>query len=277
MADVEALAFKRHSDDDRQRARDYLIQELQSVGWAAREQPFETGVNVQAQRPGTDPQAGAILVAAHYDSVVNSPGADDNVSGVAGVLAVARLLGDRPTPRTLKIALFDQEEVDFGGSYAYVAQAANIENLEGVINLEMIGYTCQVIGCQRQPSSFTVATPTDRGDFVAVVGDTEHLPLLRAFEQNHGTRLPFLSLPVPLKGILTPIVLSSDHTPFWQKNIGAVMVTDTAYLRNPHYHRASDTPETLDRSFFVAVTQMVVNTTTALLEGRESLVTGGAS
>ena len=278
MSHVEALAFERYSKDDRQRTRDYLVEVLQSAGWVLQAQPYDTGVNLRAQRLGTEPKAGAILVAAHYDSVINSPGADDNASGVAAVLEVARLLGDRPTPRTLQIALFDQEEEGLVGSFAYVEQPANLENLTGVIVLEMLGYTCHTVGCQRQPNNFTVSPPTDLGDFITVVGDTEHLPLLKAFEHNHVTnRPPLLTLSVPLKGILTPIVLTSDHTPFWQKDVGAVMVTDTAFLRNPHYHRTSDTPETLDRSFFTAVTQMVVNTTTALLESRDSLVTGGNS
>ena len=274
MGHVAALNFVRHSEAERQRTRDYLAQELQAAGWSLTEQPFETGVNVKAQRPGTDPEAGAILVGAHYDSVTNSPGADDNASGVAAVLEVARLLGDRPTPRPLQIALFDQEEAGLVGSYAYAEQAANLDNLDGVIILEMLGYACHTVGCQRQPDQFTVETPTDRGDFVAVVGDTEHLPLLQAFKTAHqSNRPPLLTLPVPLKGVLMPIVLSSDHTPFWYKDIGAVMVTDTAYLRNPHYHQTTDTPDTLDRDFFTAATQMVVNTTTALLDSRTSLVT----
>ena len=274
MEHVRTLAFERYSEGDRQRARDYLIQTLTSAGWSSESQGFNTGVNLVAQRPGTDPDAGSILVAAHYDTVENTVGADDNTSGVAVVLEVARLLGDRPTPRTLKLALFDQEEAGLVGSFAYTEQASNLANLQGTIILEMVGYTCHTVGCQRQPDSFKLDLPSDRGDFVAVVGDTEHLPLLQAFEHSHQSNSPpLLTLPVPFKGVLTPIVLLSDHTPFWYQGIGAVMVTDTAFLRNPHYHRPSDVPSTLDATFFTAVAQMVVNTTTALLESQDSLTT----
>jgi hypothetical protein len=105
------------------------------------------------------------------------------------------------------------------------------------------------------------------------------LPLLNAFQATTTTqptqpKLPaIIAAPIPLKGLLTPDVLRSDHVPFWARNIGAVMVGDTANFRNPHYHQSSDTPDTLDRAFLAGATQRVVNAVTTLLDSREALTT----
>lgn len=273
MGHMEALTHERFTESDRRRARDYASQVLQAEGWITSEQTFDTGINLVAQRPNADPSAEKILVAAHYDSVRGSPGADDNASGVAAALEVASVLGNRPTNRTLQIVLFDQEEAQLLGSYAYVEEPSNLENVAGVVVLEMLGYACYTEGCQQQPAGLSIATPSSVGDFLAVVGDTEHRPLLEAFKQTDADLPATLTLPVPAKGLLSPMLLLSDHTPFWFKNVGAVMVTDTAFLRNPHYHRISDTPDTFDRTFFQGVTQIVVNATTDLLNDKTSLQT----
>jgi len=266
LADVEALASKRYTDAERSRTRDYIASALREAGWLPQFQVFETGVNVVAERPGTDPSAGAILVAAHYDTIERSPGADDNATGVAAVLETARLLGQLPTPRTLKLALFDLEEVGLVGSLAYAADDSLIDNLQGAIVLEMIGYACHTAGCQHYPAGLPISPPTDRGDFLAVIGDRGHMSLIDAFHQASQPNLPqVFSLPIPLLGPLTPDLLRSDHAPFWQKGIGAVMVTDTANFRNPNYHQITDTPDNIDRPFFTGAAQLVVNATTALL------------
>lgn len=270
---IQALNFKRYTASSRDRARHYLTQSLKKLGWSPTLQPFEGGVNVFAQRQGTDPEAGAVLVAAHYDTVPVSPGADDNASGVAVVLEVARLFGSRPTPRTLQVAFFDQEEVGLRGSLAFTANKAHLENLRDVIVLDMLGFACYTPGCQRYPDGLPITPPTDRGNFLAVVGDLEHSPLLNAFQKSAQLLLPpVLTLPVPLKGLLIPDVLRSDHAPFWYQGVGAVLLTDTANLRSPHYHQPSDTPANLDRSFFTGAAQIVVNATTALLSGSDRLV-----
>ena len=188
---------------------------------------------------------------------------------------MARLLGTRPTLRPLKIAFFDQEEVGLRGSLAYTAEPGNLKNLAGVVNLEMMGYACYTPGCQTFPEGLPVKPPSDRGDFLGVVGDQEHLPLLTVFQTPGAEGLPpIVTLPVPFKGLLTPDLLRSDHAPFWARNIGAVIVGDTANFRNPHYHRPSDAPETLDRAFLSGSAQRVVNAVTVLLESRASLETG---
>lgn len=274
MADLKALNFERYTPADLQKTRVFITQTLTAAGWTVNEQLFDTGVNVVAERPGTDPNAGALLVGAHYDSVRGSPGADDNATGVVVALEVARLLGDLKTLRPLRIVLFDQEEAGLVGSYAYAQRPENLKNLDGVVILEMLGYTCSTPGCQQIPVEFKVELPSDRGDFLAIAGDTEHLPLLNAFSENHQPNLlPLVSVPIPFKGLLTPVVLRSDHTPFWFEGIGAVMLTDTAHLRNPHYHRRTDTPNTLDSVFLAGNAQIVVNAVTDLLDRPQSFMT----
>lgn len=277
MEDLRALSVVRYTDAELLKTRTYLTKTLTAAGWSMSEQPFDTGVNVVAERPGTDPNAGTLLVGAHYDSVQGSPGADDNATGVVVALEVAKLLGDRKTSRPLRIVFFDQEEAGLVGSYAYAKRPENLKNLDGVVILEMLGYTCSTPGCQYKPVEFKVDLPSDRGDFMAIAGDTEHLPLLNAFSENHQDNLPpLVPVPIPFKGLLTPVILRSDHTPFWFEGIGAVMLSDTAHLRNPHYHRPTDTPDTLDADFLTGNAQTIVNAVTALLENPQSLITAAA-
>lgn len=274
---IEALNFERYAMSDRDRARRYLVKTLTSFGWQPQLQTFEGGVNVVARRSGTNTKAGAILVGAHYDTVKGSPGADDNGSAIAATLEVARLLGSRSTQRPLWIAFFDREEAGLFGSLNFTARPENLVNLAGVVNLEMMGYACYTAGCQTYPAGLPVKPLGDRGDFLGVIGDQEHLPLLTAFQVSTSTLPaqpqlpPIITVPIPFKGLLTPDVLRSDHAPFWAKNIGAVMVGDTANFRNPHYHQPSDTPETLDRTFFAGATQRVVNAVSVLLDSQEVL------
>lgn len=203
-----------------------------------------------------------------------SPGADDNATGVASVLEVARLLGSRPTPRTLQLALFDREELGLLGSRAFVTDKKHLENLQGAIVLDMVGFACHQVGCQKYPQGLPVVPPSDKGDFLVVVGDMEPATLLDAFQSSGQEIPPVLTLPVPLKGMLMPDTLRSDRAPFWYRGVGAVLLTDTANLRTPHYHQPSDTPATLDKSFFTASAQLVVNATTKLLEARSLGIKG---
>lgn len=275
LAHIRALNYRRYTEAERDRTRSYLRKSLKQLGWKPELQTFEGGVNIFAQRQGTDAKAGSILVGAHYDTVSVSPGADDNATGVAVVLEVARLLGSRPTPRTLQLALFDREELGLLGSRAFVADEKHLENLQGAIVMDMVGFACHKVGCQKYPQGLPVVPPSDKGDFLAVVGDMEHATLLDAFQPSgQDNLLPVLTLPVPLKGMLMPDTLRSDHAPFWYRGVGAVLLTDTANLRTPHYHQPSDTLVTLDKSFFTASAQLVVNATTKLLEARSPQVRG---
>lgn len=270
---LQNLNFQRYTNAERSRTRTYITTELRKLGWKPKLETFSDGVNIFAERQGTNKKAGAILVAAHYDTVAASPGADDNASGVAVILEAARILGVRPTPRTLQLAFFDREEAGLLGSKAFVSKAARLQNIRGAIVMDMVGYACHTVGCQQYPAGLPVTPPSDKGDFLVAVGDTEHLPLLNAF-QNSQTDLPaVLTLPIPLKGLLTPDTLRSDHAPFWYQGVGAVLVTDTANLRTPHYHQPSDIPATIDRDFFIGSAQIVLNATNTLLEKEQDLAT----
>ncbi|MGB3492642.1 MAG: M28 family peptidase [Elainellaceae cyanobacterium] len=197
-----------------------------------------------------------LIVAAHYDTVADSLGADDNGSGVATLLALARIFGDRPTPHPLKLVLFDHEEKGLWGSQAFVGSLVNDRHpVMGAVVLEMLGYACDVSGCQTYPDVLPITPPSDVGNFLAVVGNAEHPELTQAFQpqvvqSNHSSE-PFSLLPlqVPALSPGSPDLLRSDHVPFWQNGYGAVMLTDTANFRNPHYHQPSDRPETLNPDF----------------------------
>jgi Zn-dependent M28 family amino/carboxypeptidase len=264
---LQALTGERYTQLERDRVRKYLIQTLKTAGWSVTTQSFPTGTNVIARQPQKSTTTGTMLVVAHYDTVEGSPGADDNATGVVAALEVARLLKNHPSPYALAIVLFDQEEQGLVGSLAFTANSANITNVIGVINLEMLGYTCNTPGCQRYPAGLPINPPSDRGDFLGIVGDQEHAHLLQAFQLAHNASLPpIITVPIPFKGMLTPDVLRSDHAPFWARNIGAVMMSDTANFRNPHYHKPSDTLDTVDFTFLTRATQLVVNATVVLLD-----------
>jgi len=275
LQDIEALAFERASEAGRSRARRYLTQQLESVGWKVEVQPFvptisspepQGGDNLVAVRlidqefgdPETEDldKASELIVAAHYDTVADCPGADDNGSGVATLLELARIFSDYPTPRPIKLVLFDHEEQGLWGSQAFVASLkSESAPLMGAIILEMLGYACDVPGCQTYPEVLPIAPPSDVGNFLAVVGNVEHPELIEAFQhpgfQESASEPSFFLLPlqVPALSPGSPDLLRSDHVPFWQGGYGAVMVTDTANFRNPHYHQPSDRPDTLNPEF----------------------------
>lgn len=266
---LQALVGERYSEVDRDRVRTYLVNTLKQYGWTVTTQSFPGGVNVVAQQREENPQPETVLVVAHYDTVAGSPGADDNATGVVAALEIARLLRKRSSNPALAIVFFDQEEQGLTGSLAFTANPANLNHLIGVINLEMLGYTCSLPGCQTYPKGLPISPSSNQGGFLGVVGDLEHENLLQAFQLAHNPRiLPLITVPVPFKGVLTPDVLRSDHAPFWARNIGAVMVGDTANFRNPHYHQPSDTLDTLDIGFLTHATQLVLNATRILLNSK---------
>jgi hypothetical protein len=266
LADVKALSFIRHSDSERQQARDYIQQALAAAGWTTQIQTFDSGINLYANRAGTDSGAGSIVLGAHYDTVENSPGADDNATSVATVLEAARLLGAQPTARDLTLVFFDLEESGLFGSIAFVDQVVQKATTQAAVILDMIGYACEQAGCQSYPSMLPIQPPTDRGNFLAVLGDQGNAWVLNHFVQSEPNLPAVITLPIPTFGGLAPDLVRSDHAPFWKKGIGAVLVTDTANFRNPHYHQASDTLETIDPTFFVGSAQIVVDAVTHLLQ-----------
>ncbi|MEM6254465.1 MAG: M28 family peptidase [Cyanobacteria bacterium P01_D01_bin.156] len=276
-AHLQNLATERYTDLELARTRTYLSQQLTAYGYEPISQAFGSGesigTNLSVIRLGTRTPEQKILVGAHYDTVAGSPGADDNASAVATALEIARLFSTYPTDKSLQIVFFDQEELQpegagLLGSNAFVNEGTNLEGLDGAIILEMLGYACYEPGCQSYPPGLEQQNLPDQGDFISVIGDTEHPDLLSAFvtDADNNNELDAVTLPVPI-GILPflPDLFRSDHAPFWLKGIGAVMVSDTANFRNPHYHRSTDTLENLDVVFLEKTAQYVVKRAASLL------------
>jgi len=201
------------------------------------------------------------LVGAHYDSVAGTVGADDNASAIAVQLETARHLRMLKDHLELNLAVkfvsFPLEEPPtFGtrhmGSSVYAHNAwKSKEQIDGMICLEMVGYTCHDEGCQDYPFPLTFFDYPKQGDFIGIVGNFKSRKftndLFEAFNRNPD--FPVVKLTVPAGGFILPSVRLSDHSSFWHRGYKAVMVTDTAFYRNPHYHRTSDTMEKLDYDF----------------------------
>ncbi|WP_089127371.1 M28 family peptidase [Tolypothrix sp. NIES-4075] len=197
-----------------------------------------------------------ILIAAHYDAVPGTPGADDNATGVAVLLELARMFATEPAKYPLRLVAFDMEEYGLLGSADYAAKLKQEKrSLRLMMSLEMLGYCDATPNSQNYPSPLERFYP-NRGDFIALIGNLRTLPdlinLSRSIRQS-GT--PSEWLPVPNRGLIVRDTRRSDHAPFWDAGYPAIMVTDTANMRNPHYHKPSDTIATLNLDFLTGVCQ----------------------
>ncbi|MFN6354901.1 MAG: M28 family peptidase [Cyanobacteriota bacterium] len=261
QADLALLARPRHAQWDPLgllMVRGLITERLGAMG-ALEQRPFEKGstrgVNLILPLPGRQPNLPPLLVGAHYDGPPQSPGADDNATGVAVLLELARRWRGEAPRRPVWLVAFDQEELspDGGllGSRALAAQlAADKQPLHLMLSLEMLGFTSPH---QRYPLAAMRWLYGSRGDFIALVANGRALPLLPGLARRLGRHVRTKVLPVPLRGRPLPETRRSDHSPFWDQGYNAVMVTDTAFLRNPHYHRPSDTIASLDLPFLAAV------------------------
>ena len=268
-ADVRALAGVRHpvaAPEALAAAEDYVALELGAAGLRVERQLFEwRGTefhNVVATRDGREPARPWVVAGAHFDTRAGSPGADDNASGVAALLEVARLLrGDR-LRATVQLVGFNLEELQRKplhyalGSRAYARWLRSRGHpVAGALVLEMLGYTAPRQGAP--PGARLLAKVPREGNFVSAVGDGRSRALLAAFRRAATPHVPVSPLTVPLRGWLLPDTRRSDNARFWDEGYPALMVTDTANFRNPHYHRASDTPDTLDYAFLASATAAV--------------------
>ncbi len=201
-----------------------------------------------------------ILIGAHYDAVPGSPGADDNGTGVAVLLELAREFFTNPPQTPIRLVAFDLEESGLIGSKEYVDfLQEHRQNIRLMLSLEMLGY-CDLSGnSQKYPAEILKYFYPDRGDFIALIGNLPTIPDLINLSRNirkQETKCEWL--PVPNRGKIVPAVRLSDHSPFWDKGYKAMMVTDTAFMRNPHYHQSSDTIESLDLDFLTGVCQGLI-------------------
>ena len=195
-----------------------------------------------------------ILVGAHYDAVPGTPGADDNATGVAVLLELARGFATEPAKCPIRLVAFDMEEYGILGSAQYAADLKRQQQpLRLMISLEMLGYCDATPGSQNYPAGLGRFYP-NRGDFIGLIGNLPTIPdLIHLSRRIRKGGTPCEWLPVPIRGLLVPPTRFSDHSPFWDRGYRALMVTDTAFLRNPHYHKASDRLETLNLDFLTGV------------------------
>jgi Zn-dependent M28 family amino/carboxypeptidase len=206
--------------------------------------------NLEAARVGSRHPEQIVLVGAHYDSVVGSPGANDNASGVAALLEISRRLAGAAPGRTVRFVAFVNEEPPLYftpamGSRVYARAARRRgDDIRLMISLETIGCYYDAAGSQHYPPLFGLFYPA-RGDFVAFVSNLRSRRLLRraveAFRAHSD--FPAESLAAPA---LVPGLAWSDHHSFWRQGYPALMVTDTAFYRYPYYHSPEDTPDKLD-------------------------------
>ncbi|MBV9389505.1 MAG: M28 family peptidase [Chroococcidiopsidaceae cyanobacterium CP_BM_ER_R8_30] len=195
-----------------------------------------------------------ILVGAHYDAVPGTPGADDNATGVAVLLELARGFATEPAKCPVRLVAFDMEEYGLLGSTQYAADLKRQQQpLRLMISLEMLGYCDATPGSQSYPAGLGHFYP-NRGDFIGLIGNLPTIPdLIHLSRRIRKGGTPCEWLPVPIRGLVVPPTRFSDHSPFWDRGYRALMVTDTAFLRNPHYHKASDRLKTLNLDFLTGV------------------------
>ncbi|MHB2018677.1 MAG: M28 family peptidase [Candidatus Xenobia bacterium] len=224
--------------------------------------------NVIATLPG--PMAEWVVVGAHYDSVIQCPGANDNASGVAALLELTRLLKDLPRRRGLKMVAFVNEEppwfdTEQMGSYVYAAEARQRgEQIHAMISLETLGCYLAEPHSQQYPPPMGLMLP-HRGNFIAVVSNFTSQWLMRAISRTIIDRSQF-----PVESLAAPSVIPgidwSDHGSFWKHHYAAAMLTDTAPYRYQPYHTADDTEEKVDYPRLAALTEVLVPVIQALID-----------
>ena len=251
-----------------ERGADYICATLQSLTYRVEPYLFSYDGrqyrNIIATRIGPRRPEERLLVIAHYDTVEGSPGADDNASGVSVLLEMARLLEPVQFGRTVQFAAVSLEELQWegpleqAGLWGSRALAAEAEKqnwqLAGVIVLEMISYAGPSI-VQRGPPGLPINL-REHGDFIGVIGNATSSALVDRFVQAVGRyrlNLPVVPLVVPGNGEILRETRRSDHVPFWDRGYKAIMLTDTADFRSPHYHQPTDTLDTLNLPFAAQV------------------------
>jgi Zn-dependent M28 family amino/carboxypeptidase len=264
---VRALANKPRTplSPEHRQAAEFIGHHLQQAGFVTEKNAFTEsgflGSNVLTRPIPERADLPLLVVGAHYDSVPGSPGADDNASAVAALLELARWMGpqlsssDSWTAR-LQLVAYDLEEYGMIGSFIHSRdlQQSGV-SLRGMISLEMLGYTDHRPGSQKLPPHLASLYP-NVGNFIGVCGNEASRGLVDVVTQAmRGIEgLPVEFIVVPGKGELLPPVRLSDHSSFWDRDYTALMITDTSFFRNPHYHQGSDTPDVLDYAFMARVT-----------------------
>ncbi|MBL9214661.1 MAG: M28 family peptidase [Opitutaceae bacterium] len=247
------------------KAANYISDHLRASGARVEWQEFSTRsgkyANVVGHFGETNPRR--IVIGAHYDVCGTQPGADDNASGVAGLLELAALLGRAPSLDThVELVAYNLEEPPFFAG-EHMGSAIHARNLRKrdvqialMVSLEMIGYFSDEQGSQEYPNRLLGLIYPSRGDFIALVGRWDQRSRLQAFKKAAvgAAEIPVVSIAAPS---FLPAVDFSDHRNYWSEGYPALMVTDTAFLRNRNYHQPTDTAATLDYQRMAEVVRLV--------------------
>lgn len=267
-------------------AREYIASHLEDLQFSVREDMFELmghkGVNVITEPWPDDPELPLLIVGAHYDTRPKTPGADDNASAVAGLLELTRFVSLLRTWEMLelrcrlqlvafdleerqgerdRIGLFSKGDSLYGSKHLSRKLDLAGEKVLGMISLEMLGYATE--NPSKIPLHLRFLTPfkkfPEKENFIGVVGNWNSKKFLNSVVHSMQSvpGLPVETLTVPGKGWLLPNTRRSDHSSFWDREMKALMITDTANFRNPNYHEPTDTPDTLNYPFLTKVTQGV--------------------
>lgn len=278
---VEGIRHRTTGNTHLNATRDSLQSLFLNAGLFYEEQavPFGnyTGKNLIGTHPGTASALKVVINDAHYDTVNNAPGADDNGSGTVGVMEAARLLSRFPFKNSLRFIGFDLEESGLVGSIRYVSTGLPAdEEVLGVFNHEMIGYWSDEPNSQTLPTGFSQLFPTQsaeiaansfRGDFITNVGNVNSQSLSLLFSnsaQQYVPDLKVITLNVPGNGQIAPDLRRSDHAPFWDAGKKALMLTDGANFRNECYHTPGDTLD--EKLNFTFLSNVVKATIAAMAE-----------
>jgi Zn-dependent M28 family amino/carboxypeptidase len=255
---------------------EYLRSSFAQSRFAVSEKPYtldgQVVSNFEAELVGSDVGAGVVVVGAHYDSVAGTVGADDNASGVAAILELARMLQGSKLRRTVRFVLFVNEEPPYFqteqmGSFVYARQLRRDGiPVSAMISLEMLGFYSDAPGSQRYPAPLNLFYPS-RGDFIGFVGNSESRDLVR-----RATRRFRESAMFPSEGVAAPAdwpgIGWSDQWSFWQQEYPAIMITDTALFRYPYYHTPQDTQEKINFDKMARVVDGVRNVVVSLADER---------
>lgn len=237
-----------------QQSAAYIGEQLRGMGYAIRQEPYladgKQVVNMEAELKGAQQPDQIVVVGAHYDSPLGSPGANDNASGVAALLELARRFRESKPGRTLRFVAFANEEppyfrTELMGSRVYATGCKKRgDKIVAMLALETIGYYSDAPKSQQYPAPFSLLYP-DTGNFIGFVGNLNSRSLVRTSIKTFRDTTHF-----PSEGLAAPEFIDgvgwSDQWAFWQEGYTGFMITDTAPFRYPHYHKASDTPDKLD-------------------------------
>jgi len=255
--------------DETEAALAHIEQRMQSWGYETFRQPAGEFAdvpvfNLVAEIRGASRPQEVVELGAHYDTVSGTVGADDNGSGVAGVLQVAQALRQHRPERTVRFVFFGCEEYGLTGSRNHVENFAQREDQEvlGLLNLEMIGFTSHEEDSQDAPIRIPViASLPYTANFILVVGNVNSGGLGNIYEgciRRYVPDLPYYSAN-RIGGFFSDAA-RSDHANYWDAGIPGVMISDTSEFRNPHYHRSSDRLDTIDFDFMSKVTRAAAAT-----------------